>query len=205
MNEIVYLRALFDPSTAPCLVLIDLQREYLAQARLISLPDAQAALENCRAALGYARSRGLPIAFLRQISRSAFFNPSTAFSGWIEGFEPHGADMVFERNRPSGYANKQFAELMDGSGGHFVFGGFAGETACLSTAIDAFHRKHCFAYLTDASASHAVGDLSAAETHRAISQVIAVYGPVLTTQSWIDGHLHREWASYGMSDERQKR
>ena len=205
MNEIVYLRALSDPSAAPCLVLIDLQREYLAQARLMSLPDANTALQNCQAALSYARSRGFPIAFLRQISRSAFFNPSTAFSGWIEGFEPHGADMIFERNRPSGYANKQFAELMDCSGGHFVFGGFAGETACLSTAIDAFHRKHRFAFLADASASHAVGDLSAAEMHRAISQIVAVYGPVLNTQSWIDGDLHREWATYGMGDERQKR
>lgn len=153
MSYVVYLKALADPSTVPCLVLIDMQREYLAELRLIAIPDAREALENCRRALEHARSKGLPIAFLRQISRSAFFNASTSLSGWIEGFEPNGADMVFERNQPSTYSNKQFAELMNDCGGNFVFGGFAGETACLSTAIDAFHRRHRFTYLFDASAS----------------------------------------------------
>jgi len=185
MSEVVYLRALTDPSAAPCLVLIDMQQEYLAGTRLITLPNAKAALVNCRRALAYARSAGFPVAFLRQVSRSAFFNPATAFAGWIEGFEPNGADMIFERDRPSCYANKQFAELMDSCGGHFVLTGFAGETACLSTAIDAFHRRHRFAYLADASASHSIGTLSATQAHAAVSQIIAVYGDVLNTQSWI--------------------
>jgi len=185
MSKVTYLKALADPSAAPCLVLIDMQREYLAGTRLIALPDAKPALDNCLRALNHARARGLPIAFLRQVTRSAFFNPATVFSGWIEGFEPNRADMVFERGQPSGYSNKHFAELMDSCGGHFVFAGFAGETNCLSIAIDAFHRKHRFAYLADASASHSIGNLSAEETHNAVSQIIAVYGDVISTHSWI--------------------
>jgi nicotinamidase-related amidase len=197
MSHVVYLKALADPSAVPCLVLIDMQREYLAESRLIAIPDAREALENCRRALEHARSKGLPIAFLRQISRSAFFNASTSLSGWIEGFEPNGADMVFERNQPSTYSNKQFAEIMNDSGGNFVFGGFAGETACLSTAIDAFHRRPRFTYLFDASVSHSVGDLSAAEVHKAISQIIAIYGPVLNTRSWIVEDPQRAEAGNG--------
>jgi nicotinamidase-related amidase len=185
MNQVIYLRALTDASVAPCLVLVDMQQEYVTGTRLLALPDANAALANCRAALDHARSRGFPVAFLRQVSRSAFFNPATAFSGWIKGFEPTGADMIFERDKPSCYSSALFAQLMEGCGGHFVLAGFAGETACLSTAIDAFHRKHCFSYLADASASHGLGELSPTEVQNAISNIIGVYGEAVDTGSWI--------------------
>lgn len=189
MNQVIYLRALSDASVAPCLVLIDMQREYVTGSRLMALPDADAALANCRAALDHARSRGFPVAFLRQFSRSAYFNPATAFSGWIKGFEPTGGDMIFERENPSCYSSAMFAQFMDGCGGHFVFAGFAGETACLSTAIDAFHRKHRFSYLADASASHGLGDLSAAEVQTAVTGIIGVYGEIIGTRAWISDSL----------------
>jgi nicotinamidase-related amidase len=185
VNKVIYLRALTDPSVTPCLVLVDMQQEYVTGTRLMSLPDANAALINCRAALDHARSRGFPVAFLRQVSRSAFFNPATVFSGWIKGFEPTGADMIFEREKPSCYSSALFAQLMESCGGHFVLAGFAGETACLSTAIDAFHRKHYFSYLIDASASHGLGELSPADVQNAISNIIGVYGETVDTGSWI--------------------
>lgn len=187
MNEVIYLRALQDSSVAPCLVLVDLQQEYVAGSRLMALPHANAALDNCRAALDYARSKGLPVAFIRQFSRhSAYFNPATAFSGWIGGFEPTGTDMVFERESPSCYSSTPFAQFMESCGGHFVLAGFAGETACLSTAIDAFHRRHHFSYLADASASHGLGDLSAAEVQKAVTSIVGVYGEIITTRDWMD-------------------
>jgi nicotinamidase-related amidase len=185
VNHIIYLRALTDPALTPCVVLVDLQQEYIAGTRLLTLTEARRALVNCRTALDHARSRGFPVAFTRQVSRSAFFNPATAFSGWIEGFEPTAADMVFERDKPSCYSNKLFAQLMESSGGHFVLAGFAGETACLATAIDAYHRKHRFSYLGDASASHALGDLAAADVQKAVIRIVGVYGDVLNTQEWI--------------------
>jgi nicotinamidase-related amidase len=187
MNEVIYLRALQDSSIAPCLVLVDLQQEYTAGSRLMALPHADAALDNCRAALDYARSKGFPVAFIRQFSRrSAYFNPATTFSGWIGGFEPTGTDMVFERESPSCYSSVPFAQFMEGCGGHFALAGFAGETACLSTAIDAFHRRHHFSYLADASASHGLGDLSAADVQKAVTSIVGVYGEIITTRDWMD-------------------
>jgi nicotinamidase-related amidase len=186
MNEVIYLRALQDSSVAPCLVLVDMQQEYIAASRLMSLPHAAAALENCRAALNHARSKGFPVAFIRQFSRSAYFNPAMAFSSWINGFEPTGGDMVFERESPSCYSSALFAQFMEGCGGHFALAGFAGETACLSTAIDAFHRKHRFSYLADASASHGLGDLSAADVQKAVTGIVGVYGDIVTTREWMD-------------------
>jgi nicotinamidase-related amidase len=184
VNQVIYLRALSDSSVAPCLVLVDLQQEYVTGSRLMALPHADRALANCRAALDHARSKGFPVAFLRQVSRSAYFNPATAFSGWIRGFEPTRADMVFERESPSCYSSALFAQFMDGCGGHFALAGFAGETACLSTAIDAFHRKHRFSYLADASASHGIDELSAADVQKAVTGIVGVYGEIVTTRGW---------------------
>jgi nicotinamidase-related amidase len=185
MNSVIYLKARTDPSIAPCFVLVDLQRGYIAGPRFLAMPAAESVLANCRAALRHARAMGFPVAYVRQTSQSPFFNPVTDFFNWIVGFEPTAADMVFDRDKPSCYSSKQFSELMASCRGHFVLAGFAGETTCLSTAIDAYHRDHHFTYLADASASHELEDLSADTVQKAVTQIIGVYGDIVDTSSWI--------------------
>ena len=141
----------------------------------------------------------LPVAFVRWIDRTPLFNKATRFSRWIEGFEPHGVDMIFERNRPSCYASADFAEVMSGGGGSFVLAGFAGEAACLATAIDAFHRGHTVTFLADASASHALDDIAANDVHRVVSSVAGLYGDVITTRKWI-ARTSRKGSWRGMGD-----
>jgi len=183
--SVIDLRAYVDPSVVPTLVLVDLQQEYIAAPRLLALPDAAQALANCRAALAHARAKGFPVAFVRWLGRSALFNPATRFSRWIEGFDPTGADMVFERDQPSCYASASFGEVMSEGGGNFVLAGFAGESACLATSIDAFHRGHRVTYLADASASHQLDDISAPEVHRVVSKVVGLYSEVVGTRFWV--------------------
>ena len=184
--SIINFRAYANPRTVPTLVLVDLQQEYIAESRALALEGAPAALERCRVALEHARANGFPVAFLRWIDNAPFFNPNSRFARWIEGFEPHGCDMIFERNRPSCYASREFAEFMGLNGQPVVMAGFAGETACLSTAIDAFHRGHSFTYLQDASASHRLDNTDADNAHRAVGDIIRLYGEVLDTRSWVD-------------------
>jgi nicotinamidase-related amidase len=191
MSTVIPLRAYVNAENIPTLVLIDLQQEYLASTRALALSDTSPALDNCRSALSHARAMGFPVAFVRWLGRSAFFNPATPFARWIDGFEPVRTDMVFERDRPSCYANASFAEVMSNSSGNFVIAGFAGEAACLSTAIDAFHRGHRFTFLPDASASHALDDIAAPDVHRTVTQIISSYGDVAATQSWIAATSHR--------------
>jgi nicotinamidase-related amidase len=127
----------------------------------------------------------MPIAFFRWTGQSSFFNGATKFSRWIDGFQPSGSDMVFERNRPSCYGSAPFCEVMANAEGGLVLAGFAGESACLSTAVDAFHRGHRFTFLTDASASHELEGASSAHVHDVVSKVIGVYGDAMTTRAWI--------------------
>jgi nicotinamidase-related amidase len=184
--SIVNFRAYANPRAIPTLVLVDLQQEYIATPRALALEDAPAALERCRYALDHARANGFPVAYMRWIDNAPFFNPNSRFARWIEGFEPHGSDMIFERNRPSCYSSREFADIMGRSGQPFVLAGFAGETACLSTAIDAFHRGHNFTFLHDASASHALEHVPAEDAHRTVVDIVRLYGEVSDTQGWIN-------------------
>ena len=151
MNQVVDLRAFSRAAKLPTLVLVDLQEEYLAPSRALGLPDVPDALANCRLALAHARPMGMPVAYTRWagarfLVRGGALRP-------IEGFEPHGPDSIFERKQPSCYASQHFAEVITNNSGNFIMAGFAGEAACLATAIDAFHRGHHVTYLSDASAS----------------------------------------------------
>ena len=187
MKNVVNLRSYSNVSVIPTLVLLDLQQEYTAAPRLFSLPEADAALENCRLALTHARRVGLPVAFLRMIGQSPFFNPVLSYSNWISGFEPLTSEMVFERSKPSCYANREFAHAMSEGGGHFVLAGFSGEAGCLATAVDAFHRGHRVTYLADASASHDLDRIAAPTVHETVTQLIGLYGDVTTTRRWLSG------------------
>jgi nicotinamidase-related amidase len=110
--------------------------------------------------------------------------------------------MIFERNRPSCYASADFAEVIGGGGGSFVLAGFAGEAACLATAIDGFHRGHGITFLADASASHTLDDIAAKDVHRVVSTVAGLYGEVLTTKSWIARTSRRNsWRGIGDGNE----
>lgn len=186
MNTIVDIRSFTTARGVPTIVFVDMQREYLAAPRLIAIPDIQDALDNCRKLLEHGRAYGLPIAFVRWLDRATpFFNRATPFSGWIEGFEPQRNEMIFERNRPSCYSSEAFAELMEHGRSEVVLAGFAGESACLSTMVDAFHRNHRMTYLTDASASHRLLDMSADDVHSAVARIAALYGDVASTDTWI--------------------
>jgi nicotinamidase-related amidase len=185
MKNVVHFPSPANTVTVPTLVLLDLQQEYVASPRLFAMPHATPAIENCRAALAHARRLGLPVAFFRLVARSPYFNPALTYSRWITGFEPVSSDMVFERSKPSCYANREFAHAMSESGGHFVLAGFSGEAGCLSTAVEAFHRDHKMTYLADASASHGLEGIAAPVVHQTVTEMISLYATVTTTQSWI--------------------
>ncbi|MDP1585335.1 MAG: isochorismatase family protein [Bradyrhizobium sp.] len=171
---------------------MDLQQEYLAKPRVLAISEIDRALANCRRVLEHSRRIGLPVAFVRMLNESAFFNRATPFVRWIEGFEPNRNEMVFERASPSCYSSEAFTALVNQSHGGIVLVGFAGESACLSTMIDAFHRNHEVAYLCDASASHALDDMSADDVQRAVSRISALYGDVYETADWIASTLPRK-------------
>jgi hypothetical protein len=67
-----------------------------------------------------------------------------------------------------------------------VLAGLFGETSCLSTLIEAYHRSHRITYLTDASCSRRHGSFSAGELHRSVEALASLYGEVSTAQNWME-------------------
>lgn len=191
MSSVFDFRAYLAPGPVPTLVLLDLQQEWLAGARRLNFDQSARALHNCREALSHARRMEFPIAFVRRSRRSGTFGAAAALARWIERFEPRGSEMVFERDKPSCFASPLFADVMATSGGRIVLAGFSGESACLSTAVDAFHRGHALTFLSDASASRGVGGADARQVHALLTEVIRLYGDVADTEGWVRSTMTR--------------
>jgi nicotinamidase-related amidase len=182
MSQVIDLHAYIETALARTLVLLDVQRDCVAEP---ASPELALAIGNCRLALHHARAAGFQVAFTRWIGRARFFGDETPFSGWLDGFEPTRKDQVFDRGQPSCYSNPLFEEVITQAGGHFILAGITGETAGLATAVDAFHRGHQLTFLSDASASQQLGELAAVEVHRVVTKVIGRFGEVATTRTWI--------------------
>ena len=141
-------------------------------------------LGNCKAILTSARSAGIPVAFVRCIAPPLSVSELRTYPAWLKGFEPTRNDMIFDVLQPSCYSNSEFSQAMEYTNGNFAIAGLFGETTCLSTAIDAHHRRHSITYLSDASACRNSGSFPASLFHDAISHVISVYGNTMETAQW---------------------
>jgi nicotinamidase-related amidase len=184
MSKVIHLRAYTSPSNAPTLVLMDLQQEHLATPGAFGA-GLDMALANCGAALKRARAGGLPVAFARMLPRPDATEAVATSARWIDGFMPTRADMIFDRDRPSCYASSEFSDVIGLGSRHFVLAGFTGETSCLATAIDAYHRGHRVTFLSDASASRPLGRLGTDQAHEAVTALIARYASVRSTAEWV--------------------
>jgi len=184
MNSIVNLRDFQEWRGTPTLVLLDLLEGAPDDCSDDQSLDLREALASCRAALEHARQRRFPIAFCRQV-HSPLFGATVRLPSWIPGFEPRRCEMVFDRQFPSCYASPEFAEMAECYEGNYVIAGLFGESSCLSTAVDAFHRNHRFTYLADASASRGHHGVPAPVMHKSVTSIVALYGKVARTRTWV--------------------
>ena len=144
----------------------------------------QSVLSSCQQILAWARAARMSIAFVRGMPPTTSISEPRTYPTWLKGFEPKRNDMIFDVTRASCYSNIEFAQAMEYTGGNFAIAGLFGETICLATAIDAYHRRHDFTYLSDASACRNNGAIPAAAFHDAVSQIMSVYGRVMEGARW---------------------
>ena len=166
------------------LVLVDLHEFAGVPPAAPELESQSKAVVMCRAALAFARETGMPIAFLRRVPALSSLLSTPAIPKWISGIEPRRNEMVFARETPSGYGSSQFARMAQ-STGELVLAGLFGESSCLSTLVEAHHRRHPCTLLGDASCSSANDSLSAAERHVDTLARAALYGRVAATEDWL--------------------
>lgn len=184
MSSVVSILSYKKQAEQLVLVLVGLHESQNANAA----PDSVSiALARCANALTTARSRQIPVAFVRRLTPPSSVAEPVAYPAWLKGFEPRRNDLVFDLLQPSCYSNDEFTRTMDHSNGNFVIAGLFAETSCLATAVDAHHRRHHFTYLSDASACADTGSVPAAMFHASVSQVISLYGAVAESGEWSHG------------------
>ena len=183
MSAVIDLRAYLGEPGSRLLVMVDLQMGNYEELARDPLCDVARCLENCMAAIEHARAQGLPIAFTR-LGEEPHLAERSAKSAWIAGFEPKRSDMVFERQRPSCYANRLFDNIVAQSGS-FALAGLNADEACLATAIDAAHRGHHVTFLKDAAASRARSGADARSVHSITTKVMELFVDVRATRSWM--------------------
>ncbi len=188
-------------SGALLLVLLDLQEEYVCEDRPYVIPGVSACLDNCRRLLASARDVGLPVAHFRQLRRGPFFNEDMRYSRWIEGFTPNTSEMVYERAMPSCFHSGVFANFMSSiEDPVLLIAGLSADRACLSSIIDAAHRRHTAFFISDASATPPISRWPQELSHAFTTDLISQFCHVMTTSEALE-HLHHSdpacWSAYG--------
>ena len=185
MGAVLRMADFTHPYATPTLVLVDLHLAFPRPGEEEpDRDDLSRVLEVCRGLLAYARAKEMPVAFVRRMPPLPSFLATHVYPAWIRGIEPRRSDMIFERDMPSCYASLEFAQMAQRSP-HLVLAGLYGETACLSTLIDAHHRNHHITYLTDASCSRGHGEISPADMHGSVVNLGSLYGRLAKTQDWM--------------------
>lgn len=178
------------PESSPLICFVDLQIEYVANNRRLALAEREPWMSNCRLLLDGARRHRLSIAHFRQLRRETEFNIATEFCGWIEDFRPRPFEMVFERPKPSCYAAEKFNELLCAlDNPEFLLVGLTSGGACLSTAVEAFHRGDRCVFVEDASSSAPIGRLDESQSHEVVTDLMRSYCHVISASqalAWME-------------------
>ena len=108
---------------------------FLSSARGLVRCSTRHSRRKMPGALHHARAMGFPVAFVRWSGRSPFFNPARSLPSGSRT-RADRSDMIFERDRPSCMRASPSPRSWRTAAAPMVLAGFAGEIACLSTAIE---------------------------------------------------------------------
>jgi len=166
----------------PILVLIDVQREYVAPGRPFHIAGIGPSLENCRRMLAHARANCWPVAHVRHLQAGHLFNEGLEYSRFVEGFEPLPSEMLFTKSSLSCYSSEAFAGFMESARQEDVYlVGYNAQMCCLSTIVEGYHRGHRFNYVADASCARATAHAGELEAHRHACDIISIYATLVST------------------------
>lgn len=117
-----------------CLIMIDLQNEYLAGP--VALPDAQAATANAAGLLARARQQGTAIFHITHRGKPGGLFDRTAERGAIiETVAPLGSETVVEKELPNAFAGTDLQARLAATGRkNIVLAGFMTHMCVSSTA-----------------------------------------------------------------------
>ncbi|QPC41904.1 isochorismatase family protein [Kaustia mangrovi] len=177
-------RGFIRPQTAPLLVMVDMQREYVEEGRPLYLHEIDGSLARCKALLDTARARNWDVAHVFWRCSGPLFNPRTPYWEAIDGFHARAtSEKVFFKSEPSAYSSETFARMMaDRQPAVTYLAGYQGTLACLWTMVDAHERGHDMVFVGDGSHSAATDAAGEAQTHSTLVEIVRQFADVVSVQ-----------------------
>ncbi|AOY01923.1 isochorismatase family protein [Jeongeupia sp. USM3] len=164
------------------LVLIDIQREYIAMGRKFQIRTIGTSLNNAYDMLSFARREGWPIVHVQHLQDGELFNRHADTSDFIDGFVPEAGEAHAVKNNYSAFSAPEFEAFAAAHADHeFVVIGYGTTMCCLSTIVDGYHRGYRFALVDDACAARASGQLSEASMHEHAVAILEPFARLTST------------------------
>lgn len=164
------------------LILVDVQREYVAEGRPFFLKTIGPSLENLRKLLAHAREQGWKIIHIRHQQNAECFTYGSEYSLPIEGFEPQDGEYSLVKSNFSCFSSREFQSLMD-KWRHedIIVAGYGATMCCLSTMIDAHHRGHEFTFVRDATCARRTARFDEQDIKERVIDLIGAFGRLADT------------------------
>ncbi|GHD56486.1 cysteine hydrolase [Jeongeupia chitinilytica] len=164
------------------LVVIDIQREYIAAGRKFQIKLIGNSLNNAYSMLNFARNEGWPIIHVQHLQDGDLFNRASDTSDFIDGFVPQANEALAVKGNYSSFSSPAFVQFVAAHADHeFVVIGYGSTMCCLSTIVDGYHRGYRFAFVKDASAALAVNGHSETSMHEHASAILERFARVTGT------------------------
>lgn len=164
------------------LVLIDVQKEYIAEGRPFCLETIGASLENLRRLLAFAREKKWKIVHMKHQQNGECFTYGSEFSDFIDGFGPKDEERSLVKTDFSCFSCPDFQALADRNRNHeIIIAGYGATMCCLSTMIDAHHRGYDFTFVTDATCAKRSARFGEQDMKEHIVDIMAAFGATVTT------------------------
>ncbi|BCL74707.1 putative isochorismatase family protein YddQ [Jeongeupia sp. HS-3] len=171
------------------LVVIDIQREYIAPGRKFQIQSIGPSLKNAYAMLHFARCEGWPIVHVQHLQDGDLFNRIADTSDFIDGFVPESSEALAVKGNYSSFSSPEFEQFAAAHAEHeFVVVGYGSTMCCLATIVDGYHRGYRFALVEDACAARAARNHSEASMHEHAMAILEPFARLTRADVEIAGH-----------------
>ncbi len=167
----------------PVLVLVDIQKEYIAEGRAFCLETIQESLENCKKLLTHARENSWKVIHLHHEQNSEYFSRNGEFSEYIEGFEPAEGEHNIAKSDFSAFTAPQFSALVDKyRHENIILAGYGCTMCCLSTLVEAHHRGFEFYFVKDATCARSTPNFDEQDMKNHALDILTAFSTLVTTE-----------------------
>lgn len=167
----------------PVLILVDVQKEYVAEGRPFCLETIKESLDNCQKLLQHARKNSWKVIHLRHEQNAECFARGSQFSEFIDGFEPIDGEISLIKSDFSCFTASEFTALMDKYRHEdIVLAGYGATMCCLSTLVDAHHRGLEFYFVKDATCAKRTPNFGEQDMKKHVLEILTAFSTLVTTE-----------------------